>query len=659
MSIKHVAKEYMDTRKMPDLRVMKQRIEPYPYVSFDIFDTILKRNVKRPEHVFAYMEYQIQDIIGNFSNKRIEAERIAREKSNGREISILDIYREFSEINDTYRKKLIELELKVESDVLTANIELKEFFNHCINKGKAVFLISDMYLPTSFFTDVLRREGIYGFKDIYVSCDRKMNKITGDLYKLVLLENEIHENEILHIGDSFVADVKGAKKAGIESFWIPRIVKHDCYQIDDKKRSIEVTSLNSFLNNNSCNEKNHFYKFGFEKYGMLLWGFSKWLADNIKRQHIERVYFFSRDGLIMKKAFDLCNNDSSIRTYYLEVSRRSLRVPVLWKKCEYKDVIQMLSTSRLKTISSIFDGVGLDINGYKEEIHKFGYNEMTFFDCNKLLEDRNFEALFHRIKKDIISNSYNEFLALKDYLKQSGVEGKFAVVDIGWAGGMQRYLSESLSVMGIEHSIEGYYMGVIDRCKKNIEALPEINLNGYLFDFQHDKLAKDTRGGFVGLFESLFMEKRGSVMKYGNLPDSHKMTAVRYPYEYLQEGQISFEGTAIETIQQGALDFIRKINKIQLFQNFTFTPELLFQGIKQTGDKPDKKALDLFAEFSFFDDGEVNKLASPGSVFDYMKNLEMLKHDFLSSRWKIGFMKQIFRIPLPYEYLYRLLKKYG
>ena len=39
---------------------------------------------------------------------------------------------------------------------------------------------------------------------------------------------------------------------------------------------------------------------------------------------IKKVYFFSRDGLIMKKAFDLLFQD--VDTYYLEVSRRSLRV---------------------------------------------------------------------------------------------------------------------------------------------------------------------------------------------------------------------------------------------------------------------------------------------------------------------------------------------
>ena len=52
----------------------------------------------------------------------------------------------------------------------------------------------------------------------------------------------------------------------------------------------------------------------------------------IFKEHIDKVYFFSRDGYLMKQAFDLLYKENTdIKTYYLEVSRRSLRVPILWK----------------------------------------------------------------------------------------------------------------------------------------------------------------------------------------------------------------------------------------------------------------------------------------------------------------------------------------
>ena len=66
----------------------------------------------------------------------------------------------------------------------------------------------------------------------------------------------------------------------------------------------------------------------------------------------------------------------------------------------------------------------------------------------------------------------------------------------------------------------------------------------------------------------------------------------------------------------------------------------------------------MFADFRFFDEGETLYLAKPKSVFYYIFHGGNLKRDFLSSRWKIGFMKRLFKISLPYEEMYRAMLKY-
>ena len=50
-----------------------EKIAPYSYVSFDIFDTLFKRDVLHPTEVFQIIGKQYND--SSFASKRIEAER--------------------------------------------------------------------------------------------------------------------------------------------------------------------------------------------------------------------------------------------------------------------------------------------------------------------------------------------------------------------------------------------------------------------------------------------------------------------------------------------------------------------------------------------------------------------------------------------------------
>lgn len=78
--------EKADVKHPVDADKILKEIKNYDIVSFDIFDTLLKRNVKEPTDVFSYMEKKYQ--INGFREKRIEAEKAARKKKNGLEISL-------------------------------------------------------------------------------------------------------------------------------------------------------------------------------------------------------------------------------------------------------------------------------------------------------------------------------------------------------------------------------------------------------------------------------------------------------------------------------------------------------------------------------------------------------------------------------------------
>lgn len=638
MNITRKIKDRINTGRAIDSKKLISVIENYDVISFDIFDTLLKRNINRPADVFIYMGQKIGD--SDFCRKRVEAEKRAREKNKRLEISLSDIYEEYGE-------NYADIELNAESELLTANVDILPVFKYCIEK-KRVVLVSDMYLSEEFISKILLREGITGYEKLYLSSTLNRTKSSGTLFKYMLRDLKIDKSKVLHIGDSLKSDYKIPNSMGINAYHIPTYIKKTDFKINSTK--VEANIINSFINNTISYNIDEYYKFGYERFGMFLWGFSKWLYDSIKTSGIENIYFFSRDGLIMKKAFDLLY--PNVNTYYLEVSRRALRVPVLWKNYEFEHVLDMISPSKLVSLVTIFDGVGLDIENYKDLIEKYGFKTTTCFDRNELLKNEKLKELYKNLEKDIERISRKEYEFLVKYIQQKNIKGKFAIVDIGWSGGMQRYLCEILDILKIEHQIKGFYIGVADYYKRNKNIVPSLDLNGYLFDYSHDANAVDKRSPFVGLFETFFLEQAGTVENY--IEENGKIKGHRLEYEYLKNGKPTYELKCVQKIQEGALDFISKFGN----RNISLSSDILFNGLEETGLRPSKKDIDLFADFRFFDEGEIQCLARPRSLFRYIFHINELKKDFLLSRWKIGFMKRMFKIKLPYENMYKFMLKF-
>lgn len=424
------------------------------------------------------------------------------------------------------------------------------------------------------------------------------------------------------------------------------------------KYKVDNTSYLSLLNNvidYMCQTKEDYFKYlGYRCLGPLLWGYIHWLIKNFQKEDLNKIYFFARDGLIMKKAFDIVNKDERLKSYYLEVSRRSLRVPILWNDPSFINLLTMLSPSKRISLKSIFDGVGLNIIDHIALVRKYGYDLNSYFYRNTILEENRLMLLYNELQNEIILNSKKEFVLMCEYMKQMHVEGRFAVVDIGWSGGMQRFLQKSLGIIGIENEILGYYTGVADYYKRNMND-GKLSLHGYLFDFYNNVNSVDKRSPFVGLYETLFLEQKGSVKNY--IRDKNEwLVAERYDYEYQMNGELQEEYYIVEKIQSAALDFINDIEAIEFVKYIPFTPDVLFANLKAVGLSPSRKDLKMLAKFRFFDEGETFSLVSSKSFIYYVFNPRCLKNDLLSSKWKIGFLKCLLKIPFPYFKLYKILK---
>ena len=216
--------KYTITRcKLPDndpmpLGQLKQAVEPFTVVSFDIFDTLVYRVVNKPTDVFNLMEPEVKRLTGveQFSQKRIEAEKTARNRSTDEDVTLEEIYAALN-CSETCRMSLMRLEQQIELQVLRKDTTMTALLQYCLQQKKQVYILSDMYQSEKFLTKVMESLGIEGYQALYSSSSEKATKASGSLYKEVALLQSIPPKQWVHIGDNWYSDYEKPVSLGIKA----------------------------------------------------------------------------------------------------------------------------------------------------------------------------------------------------------------------------------------------------------------------------------------------------------------------------------------------------------------------------------------------------------------------------------------------------------
>lgn len=617
-----------------------KRISKKEYVSFDIFDTLIKRDVKKPTDVFSIIEHNYK--IYDFYKRRIEAEKIARKGKVDTTIDeIYDIYNELYLNNINEAEKIKKIEKQVEYELCVQNKLLKKVYDFCIENNKKVYLISDMYLSSEILKEILEKNGYSKYEKLYVSCEYNKTKANGELYKYVIQELGVHTNKLIHIGNDIKTDYIMALKNNISTVKV-------------KTKTYTGNSLlDVFLSNHKSSSSNFYYDFGYSNFGPLLYGFCLWLKENVKKNDIDNIYFLARDGYIIKKAYEMIFGELD-NIYYLEASRRSLRVPYLSQKDSIDEMLDELPLPRQTNMIQIFDALGLELDIYSAKIKESGYSVERFYLREKVLKEEGFKNLISSIKDDIIANSISENEALKNYLKKNNFSRKNAIVDIGWGGSMQKYLRNIFDTLpGYEDKeLVGFYFGLTEKAKGKLSSIN--TANAYIFD-NYNYSSEELERPFVGLFESLFLEPKGSVKKYHINTEN---LVERYQYEYIDDsGEVLDDVDKIHNIQQGALGFIEEYMSTAISRYSKMDSEAAFKNLFSVGINPKLDQLEKLGSIVFFNNGFKEQLAKPDCILKYLMSPMKFKKDFLNSQWKTGFLKGVFKLPLPYYEIFKLMRR--
>lgn len=641
----------MESRKIRMKRIIKKavtncillkkeniflKIKEADVVSFDIFDTLVKRDVPIPVFVHVIVGQKFAKIkcyeIENYMQRRIQAEVNARRVANGKEITLIEIYQHLSGVSDNDKLVLQRLEVETEYEVCCPNQRLKQIYEKALNEEKRIIITSDMYLPEETILKILDKCGYIGYEKLFLSASYGKTKSSGQLFDEVL--SHYKNTKILHVGDNVKSDYYRAKQRRIDAILIENESDNlEFYKKNDMK-SQEEQMFYAFMNNHKPIDKNDFINnIGYEILGPMLWGFSHWLHEELESMHIEKVFFLSREGALLQRAYQTLFPNSNVKQTYLYVSRQALQVPLLLKCNNFYDILQVIKPlMHSHTIENVGRSCGFgDI--YREECQslKLKLEDNVFEIPESKQED--YYNLIQTLGKRYFEEQDN---LIREYLQQVKFNGKVAVVDIGWQGTMQKTLMEYIENDDVD--IYGFYLGV--RNTQSDDCYRGLRRKGYLFEPDKNEEWNLMLRFTNEVLETLFLNRVGSLEKYAKADNGIKPVLGK-------NEQKENVGRMLEQMQEVAVQFLVDLMQQKTEAKKAVTRENIMKGYSAFAVRPSLKIIHDFEDFYFLDAGITKMLPEHTSIYYLFQPWKLIK-EMQGSTCKIFFMKSVYKIPFPY-----------
>ena len=194
-------------------------------LSLDCFDTLLWRTSAAPKDIFAVLaEHPLFKQFGVTAYQRraaaMRAYRLQFAKFGYQEITLKDIYASFTALTASEQKALREVEVATEAAHLYALPQVVNLMETAIAANVPIIIVSDTYFSENdlrmFLAEQLPAHVLNGITAIYCSSAYKKNK-SNDLFSLVLAQHNLQPNQVLHIGDHPIADLKQPHQLGLRA----------------------------------------------------------------------------------------------------------------------------------------------------------------------------------------------------------------------------------------------------------------------------------------------------------------------------------------------------------------------------------------------------------------------------------------------------------
>ncbi len=439
-----------------DLTELRQRMDAAEAISFDFFDTLFVRPLLAPEDLFDIIgsRFGLPDFRRLRQAAQAEAFRRMRHARN-REITLAGIYACFDSL-PVAAEDLMRAEYLMELALVHPNAELVDIYSAAVRSGKPVVLISDMYLPASFFLESLARHGLAEVP-LYISSDRNATKRdAGELFDIAVAELGIAPDRLLHIGDNPRSDVVQARSRGVVAYHYQQSRLPPGLRDYAPEASLARGLLRRHVRHL---EPDSFQELGFLYGGPAAVGFLDWIIEKTQTDRIDHLLFLSRDGYILNEIGRGWGDQRLPKFTYFRGSRTAFTLAAINEKNFVEYLPFLLSGAEGLSAGELLERIDVPVPADRV-LDDIGLGAGVAVAPENLLRMGSFLQAW---RWEILKVCRRNRRALRLYLEEIGIRpgNRVALVDIGWNGTTQDAF-ENATADFIDLQVFGYYFCLAD-----------------------------------------------------------------------------------------------------------------------------------------------------------------------------------------------------
>lgn len=627
-------------------------------VSFDIFDTAVTRIVDSPIDAFAEMERRLiaefGDAAKGFAEAREHAERDARAKHHAargaEEVDFQAVYAALPARIPSLAKhvdRAAEVELEVERSILVAVPDILELTRRLSGIGKPFVFVSDMYLPGSFLEEVLRGVGYEGWAALYVSSETLATKATGRQWSIIE-QRYSPLDRILHIGDDAWSDGINPTRYKVRTLVYERArsERRVGARLSPALLPFSLAQRNVVLRSRATPSTEiapaeHWRNLGRVLGGIVLAGFTRWLASRVKQHKIDKLYFCARDGWLVQRAWKAAGMDreTGIEDHYLCISRRPLNLArgYIESTPTYlpRTLIDFLcSTNGRTTVRAALERTNLSgIASIESDlIERYGSLDVVYAWTHG---PKPLEEVLRKHSATVRERLKETHASLIGYLNEEnlGTGGRAAIVDMGWHATMQRSLKKLMETENISTSLLGFYYGLWPAALGNRYKAGLLE-SAFATDFMPVEQQPEVHSA-VEILEELHTAPHGTVVSYEQRDGKWRPVFADSPLEFAQYDTMTrhFQDGALETVAE--LFATGKCGTLVLDE---ITPDVVRAALGSICMSPSSQEVQLIGQLGHcatFDHSILDRLI-PGEC---PEDDHAMRTTFWPSGWRVGTLR--------------------
>ena len=530
-------------------------LQPGWTVTMDLFDTLFIRRIPDPDMIKMPVARWISDKANELGIKsdpysvnktRGEFEQQQRDR-NGQEYP--DYEARYDDYMDQTLDKILgqkkpadlltqvaDYEMLLEDAIIVVREHLEDWIIALKKRNISVILVSDIYLPSKYLKQLVDKKGLGQYVlDVVSSADTFSAKASGAAFPLLEKNYTLDKKKWIHVGDNPHSDGWMPHQFGIRSFIIRDISEKQRRSIANrymlyargrnfwKGREVQQYMQPLEAENYPCSM---LYADGYNYLGFLLGYFIQGVAKRCRELGLKRIYFCSREGWIYKEYWDRAKKILDVenewpRASYLYVSRLALaqaacardgltqiNVSVAMlppQNRDFHDLCRIFSLD-LDCLQPFLDTVGLTA----DDAISPGVEGVTSENIQKLSR----LLLMNDFQEEIKRQAKPAHELAISYFRQEGLfdHQNIALVDIGWLGTIQHFISRIIVDQDKRPNIHGFLFGATRHIPYS--NIPQSRVEGVVFDRHHFDVLASLVSNNKDIFEEVFRAPHPTVTGY-------------------------------------------------------------------------------------------------------------------------------------------------